>query len=95
MEQQVVTGIAFSRDEAQITLRRVADKPGVAAAIFVPLADANINVDMIIQVVSDDTTTTDITFTVPAAEYERAMAISGSSGRDRSATARCMARRTW
>jgi aspartate kinase len=75
LEQQVVTGIAFSRDEAQITLREVADKPGVAAAIFVPLAEANINVDMIIQVVSDDTTTTDITFTVPAAEYERAMEI--------------------
>ena len=75
VEQQIVTGIAFSRDEAQITLREVADKPGVAAAIFVPLADANINVDMIIQVVSDDTTTTDITFTVPAAEFERAMEI--------------------
>lgn len=77
VEQQVVTGIAFSRDEAQITLRRVADKPGVAAAIFGPLADANINVDMIIQVVSDDTTTTDITFTVPSGEYKRAMAILG------------------
>ncbi len=75
VEQQIVTGIAFSRDEAQITLREVADKPGVAAAIFVPLADANINVDMIIQVVSDDTTTTDITFTVPASEYERSMEI--------------------
>ena len=75
MEAQVVTGIAFSRDEAQITLRRVADKPGVAAAIFVPLADANINVDMIIQVVSDDQATTDITFTVPAADYERARAV--------------------
>ena len=75
MESQIVTGIAFSRDEAQITLRRVADKPGVAAAIFMPLADANINVDMIIQVVSDDTTTTDITFTVPAAEFKRARAI--------------------
>jgi len=75
MEQEVVTGIAFSRDEAQITLRGVADKPGVAAAIFMPLAEANINVDMIIQVVSDDTTTTDITFTVPAAEFERAMGI--------------------
>jgi len=75
VEQQVVTGIAFSKDEAQITLRRVADKPGVAAAIFVPLAEANINVDMIIQVVSDDTTSTDITFTVPAAEYERARTI--------------------
>ncbi|CAM5769256.1 aspartate kinase [Bosea minatitlanensis] len=72
VEQQIVTGIAFSRDEAQITLRRVADKPGVAAAIFGPLADANINVDMIIQVVSDDRATTDITFTVPTADYERA-----------------------
>mgnify|MGYP001472101158 CR=1 FL=1 len=75
LEKQVVTGIAFSKDEAQITLRRVADKPGVAAAIFVPLADANINVDMIIQVVSDDAKTTDITFTVPVAEYERARTI--------------------
>jgi len=75
VEQQIVTGIAFSRDEAQITLRRVADKPGVAAAIFGPLADANINVDMIIQVVSDDQATTDITFTVPTADYERARAL--------------------
>ncbi len=75
MEQQVVTGIAFSRDEGQITLRDVADKPGVAAAIFGPLADANINVDMIIQVVSDDTTTTDLTFTVSGADFERAKAI--------------------
>jgi aspartate kinase len=72
VEQQIITGIAYSKDEAQITLRRVADKPGVAAAIFMPLAEANINVDMIIQVVSDNSTATDITFTVPAAEYERA-----------------------
>jgi aspartate kinase len=75
MEQQIVTGIAYSRDEAQITLRRVADQPGVAASIFGPLADANINVDMIIQVVSDDAATTDITFTVPTADYERARLI--------------------
>jgi aspartate kinase len=75
VEQQVVTGIAFSKDEAQITLRKVADKPGVAAAIFMPLAEANVNVDMIIQVVSDDAATTDITFTVPAAEFERARTI--------------------
>ena len=75
MEQQVVTGIAYSRDEAQITLRNVADKPGVAASIFVPLAEANINVDMIIQVVSDNAATTDLTFTVPTADYERACAI--------------------
>ncbi len=75
VEQQVVTGIAFSRDEAQITLRRVADKPGVAASIFGPLAEANINVDMIIQVVSDDAMTTDLTFTVGNADFERAKAI--------------------
>ena len=75
VEQQIVTGIAYSKDEAQITLRNVADKPGVAAAIFMPLADANINVDMIIQVVSDDSVTTDITFTVPAADFERAETI--------------------
>ena len=75
LEQQVVTGIAFSRDEAQITLRRVADKPGVAASIFGPLAEANINVDMIIQVVSDDAMTTDLTFTVTGADFERAKAL--------------------
>jgi aspartate kinase len=72
VEQQVVTGIAFSKDEAQISIRQVADKPGVAAAIFGPLAEANINVDMIVQNVSADGKTTDLTFTVPAADYERA-----------------------
>src|SRR5687768_2169227 len=54
VEQQIVTGIAFSKDEAQISVRRVQDKPGVAAAIFGPLADASINVDMIVQNVSAD-----------------------------------------
>ena len=72
MEQQVVTGIAFSKDEAQISIRRVQDKPGVAASIFGPLAEANINVDMIVQVVSADGATTDLTFTVPANDYDRA-----------------------
>src|SRR5271156_1103732 len=72
MEQQVVTGIAFSKDEAQISIRRIDDKPGVAAAIFGPLADASINVDMIVQNVSADGATTDLTFTVPAADFERA-----------------------
>lgn len=72
MEQQTVTGIAFSKDEAQISIRRVQDKPGVAAAIFGPLADGNINVDMIVQNVSADGATTDLTFTVPSADYERA-----------------------
>jgi aspartate kinase len=74
MEQQTVTGIAFSKDEAQISIRRVQDKPGIAAAIFGPLADASINVDMIVQNVSADGATTDLTFTVPSADYERARA---------------------
>jgi len=74
VEAQVVTGIAFSRDEAQITLRRVADKPGVAAGVFMPLAEAGINVDMIVQTISEDNTT-DMTFTVGAADYDRARAI--------------------
>src|SRR5580658_2494925 len=73
MEQQTVTGIAFSRDEAQISIRQVQDKPGVAAAIFGPLADANMNVDMIVQNVSADGKTTDLTFTVPASDYQRAL----------------------
>ncbi len=71
LEAQAVTGIAFSRDEAQITLRRVADKPGVAAAVFMPLAEAGVNVDMIVQTASEDNTT-DMTFTVGAADYDRA-----------------------
>jgi aspartate kinase len=73
VEQQTVTGIAFSRDEAQISIRQVQDKPGVAAAIFVPLSEANINVDMIVQNVSADGKTTDLTFTVPAADYQRSL----------------------
>jgi aspartate kinase len=72
MESHVVTGIAFSKDEAQISVRQIEDKPGIAAAIFGPLAEANINVDMIVQNVSEDGKTTDLTFTVPAADYVRA-----------------------
>ena len=72
MEQHIVTGIAFSKDEAQISIRRVQDKPGVAAAIFGRLAQANINVDMIVQNVSENGETTDLTFTVPEADYVRA-----------------------
>jgi aspartate kinase len=75
VESQVVTGIAYSKDEAQITLRNVPDKPGVAAAVFAPLADANVVVDMIVQNISPDGKTTDITFTVPSADYTRAMAV--------------------
>src|SRR5580700_6580616 len=73
VEQQTVTGIAFTRDEAQISIRQVQDKPGVAAAIFGPLSEANINVDMIVQNVSADGKTTDLTFTVPAADYQRSL----------------------
>jgi len=72
MESHVVTGIAFSKDEAQISVRQIQDKPGVAASIFGPLAEANINVDMIVQNVSEDGATTDLTFTVPASDYTRA-----------------------
>lgn len=73
VEQQVVTGIAFSKDEAQISIRDVPDKPGVAAAIFGPLAEAGINVDMIVQNISPDGKKTDLTFTVTAADYTRAL----------------------
>ena len=93
MEQQVVTGIAFSKDEAQISIRRVQDKPGVAAAIFGPLADSNVNVDMIVQNVSADGATTDLTFTVPSADYERAR-VTLERAKDRSATSGSMGRPT-
>src|ERR1700688_2614654 len=72
MESHVVTGIAFSKREAQISVRQIQDKPGVAASIFGPLAEADINVDMIVQNVSEDGATTDLTFTVPASDYNRA-----------------------
>ncbi|HEX9449744.1 MAG TPA: aspartate kinase [Dongiaceae bacterium] len=72
MEQELVSGIAYSRDEAKITLLRVADRPGVAAGIFGPLADANINVDMIVQNVSEGGDATDMTFTVSKGDFERA-----------------------
>jgi aspartate kinase len=75
VEKRVVSGIAYSRDEAKITVERVADKPGVAAAIFGPLADNSINVDMIVQNVSADGNTTDMTFTVGRSDLERAMSV--------------------
>ena len=73
VEQQVVSGIAYSRDEAKITLVSVADRPGVAAGIFGPLSDANVNVDMIVQNVSDDGKRTDMTFTVGKSDFDRAV----------------------
>jgi aspartate kinase len=75
VEQQVVSGIAYSRDEAKVTLVGVADRPGVAATIFGPLAEAMINVDMIVQSVSADGETTDLTFTVSRADMARATAL--------------------
>jgi len=75
VEQEVVTGIAYAKDEAQISLRRVADRPGVAAGIFGPLAEANINVDMIVQNISEDGKFTDMTFTVPSGDVSKALAV--------------------
>jgi aspartate kinase len=74
VEKKPVTGIAYSRDEAKITLHRIPDQPGVAAAIFGPLADAGVNVDMIVQNVSEDGRKTDLTFTVSRSELARALA---------------------
>ncbi|MEQ8601813.1 MAG: aspartate kinase [Marivibrio sp.] len=75
VEQQVVSGIAYSRDEAKVTLVKVADKPGVAASVFGPLADAAVNVDMIVQSVASDGVRTDMTFTVAKTDLERAVAV--------------------
>ncbi len=75
VEQEVVSGIAYTRDEAKITLVRVPDRPGVAAAIFGPLAETSINVDMIVQNIAEDGRATDLTFTVAKADYDRATAL--------------------
>src|SRR5580692_1593044 len=73
VEKNPVTGIAYSRDEAKITLLKIPDQPGVAASIFGPLADAGINVDMIVQNVSEDGRRTDLTFTCGRSELDRAL----------------------
>jgi aspartate kinase len=75
VEQELVSGITYSRDEAKITLTRVPDRPGVAASIFGPLADGSINVDMIVQNVSEDGRATDLTFTVAQADLEPALKV--------------------
>jgi aspartate kinase len=75
VEQEVVTGIAYAKDEAQISLRRLADRPGVSAAIFGPLADSHINVDMIVQNISEDGSRTDMTFTVPTSDAPKALSV--------------------
>jgi aspartate kinase len=74
VEKKPVTGIAYSRDEAKITLHRIPDRPGIAASIFGPLADGGVNVDMIVQNVSEDGKKTDLTFTVSRSELARALA---------------------
>ncbi len=73
VERQLITGIAHDKNEAKITLTNVPDRPGAVASIFTPLADANINVDMIIQNIAHDSGSTDVTFTVPGAELARAL----------------------
>ena len=75
VEQEIVSGIAHSGNEAKITLVRVPDNPGIAAAIFGPLSEASINVDMIVQNVSDDGKATDLTFTVPKDDLARTLEV--------------------
>ncbi|TPG15488.1 aspartate kinase [Sphingomonas oligophenolica] len=77
MERQLITGIAHDKNEAKITLASVPDRPGSVAAIFTPLADAGINVDMIVQNVAHAAQSTDVTFTVPAADLPRSLEVLG------------------
>ena len=73
LEHELVSGITHSRDESKITLIRVADRPGIAASIFGPLTEANINVDMIVQNISEDGAATDLTFTVNRSDFQNAL----------------------
>ncbi len=75
LEQQIVSGIAYAKDEAKVTLLKVQDKPGVAASVFGPLAEASINVDMIVQNISEDGKYTDLTFTVQDSDLQNALAV--------------------
>jgi len=75
VEKQIVSGVTYSADEAKITLVGVADRPGIAAGIFGPLSDAGINVDMIVQNISEDGKQTDMTFTLGRADLDRAVAL--------------------
>ena len=82
VEKKPVTGIAYSRDEAKITLHKIPDRPGVAATIFGPLADSGVNVDMIVQNVSEDGKQTDLTFTVARSELARALSAIETHGKE-------------
>ncbi|HVU19241.1 MAG TPA: aspartate kinase [Rhizomicrobium sp.] len=80
VEKKPVTGIAYSRDEAKITLHKIPDRPGIAAAIFGPLANAGVNIDMIVQNVSEDGRKTDLTFTVSRGDLAPALAVIEKAG---------------
>jgi aspartate kinase len=82
VEQHVVSGIAYAKDEAKVSLIRVEDKPGVAARIFGPLAEANVNVDMIVQNTSSDGKHTDMTFTVQESDLERVLEVVKGAKKD-------------
>jgi aspartate kinase len=82
MERQLITGIAHDKNEAKITLTSVPDRPGAVASIFTPLADASINVDMIVQNVAHSTGSTDVTFTVPGADLARSLEVLGNAQGD-------------
>jgi len=75
VESRVITGVAYNRDEAKVTVLGVPDRPGAVAEIFAPIAGAGINVDMIVQNIAHDTGRTDVTFTVPSTELPRALAV--------------------
>jgi aspartate kinase len=80
VEKKPVAGIAYSRDEAKITLHKIPDRPGIAAAIFGPLADSGVNVDMIVQNVSEDGRKTDLTFTVSRGDLASALSAIEAAG---------------
>jgi aspartate kinase len=82
VEQRVVSGIAYAKDEAKVSLIRVEDKPGVAASIFGPLAEANVNVDMIVQNTSSDGKHTDMTFTVRESDLDRTLEVLQAAKKD-------------
>lgn len=75
VEHELITGVAYDRNQAKITIVKVQDRPGIVAGIFGPLANANINVDMIVQNIASDGVSTDVTFTVPRTELVRARAV--------------------
>ena len=79
VESRVISGIAYSRNEAKLTILEVPDRPGAVAEIFAPIAEAGINVDMIVQNIAHDTGRTDVTFTVPASELPRALVVLGEA----------------